>query len=338
MVSFLNEDGFFIIAEIGGNHEGRFDYAKKLLIDAVESGADAVKFQTYRGDKIVSKVEGPVRNKHFKKFELSDEQWIDLAELAHAKGIKFMSSCWDTESLELLDKYIDVHKIGSGDVTNYPLIEKIVKLNKPVIISVAMSTLGEVQELVLFIKKINPEFIESGKLCLLHCVAMYGDLDDRHANLNMIKNLQDSFPDIEIGYSDHTKGNYAAQIAVGIGVRVLELHFTDNKNQEFRDHHLSVTKEELMELVEKSKRIKILTGEYDKKPVNSVEDVDRIRQFRRAVYPKIDLKVGDVLSADNLTTLRPNKGIDARDYYKIIGMRVKQDKSAFEAIYWEDLE
>jgi N,N'-diacetyllegionaminate synthase len=135
----------FIIAEIGGNHEGNFDYAKKLLCDAADSGAHAVKFQTYVGDKIVSKVEGETRNKHFKKFELSNEQWLELIDLAQKEGIMFMSSVWDLDSLELVDPHVSVHKIGSGDLTNYPLIEKILAKEKPTLFSTAMATMEEVK-------------------------------------------------------------------------------------------------------------------------------------------------------------------------------------------------
>jgi sialic acid synthase SpsE len=123
MESFHSLTRPFVIAEIGGNHEGNFQYAVKLLHDAVEAGADAVKFQTYTPDRIVSKVESPERHKHFGRFALSIEQYIDLANLCRECGVQFMSSIWDRESIDVLDPYVQVHKVGSGDLTNYPLLK-----------------------------------------------------------------------------------------------------------------------------------------------------------------------------------------------------------------------
>jgi len=328
----------FVIAEIGGNHEGDFEYAKKLLADAADSGAHAVKFQTYTPDKIVSKVENEVRNKHFGKFALSDEQFIELAELAKKKGIMFMSSIWDLDSLEVLDKYIEVHKVGSGDITNYPMLKALALKNKPLIIATAMSNLDEVRETVEFIRSVNPKLIEERKLVLLQCVAMYGEPKDEYAQLAVIETYRNEFPDVVIGYSDHTKGIFAAQHAVAMGARVLEIHFTDDKTREFRDHHFSVTKEEMRELMNNINRYEVMSGSSVKKPVLPIEDENRIWEFRRSCYFKVDMNAGETVSEENLTTLRPNKGIDARKYYELIGKKLKIDKKAFEALDYDDFE
>ncbi|MEZ4752931.1 MAG: N-acetylneuraminate synthase family protein [Bdellovibrionota bacterium] len=337
-LSFIDEGETFIIAEIGGNHEGDFEYAKKLLRDAAETGAQAVKFQIYKGDTIVSKVEGADRNKHFKKFELSHQQYEELAKLANESGLQFMASLWDSEAIDKFDPLIDIHKVGSGDFTNYPLLKKLALTDKPLILATAMSNLDEIRETVAFIDSINPKLREEHKLCLMQCVAMYGEPEDRHAQLGAIKVLQEGFPDIHIGYSDHTLGTYACELAIGMGARVIEVHFTDDKTREFRDHHLSITKEEMKDLVAKSKKIATLFGSVEKVPVAAIETVERVQQFRRAVYPAHDIKAGTILTEEMLTTLRPNKGIDARKYYDLIGKTISKDVRAFEALAEEWIE
>lgn len=327
----------FIIAEIGGNHEGDFEYAKKLLINASEAGANAVKFQTYYPDKIVSKVVNKERHEHFAKFALPIEKYIELAELAHKNNIMFMSSIWDKDSLKILDPYIGIHKIGSGDLTNYPLIEEILKTNKPFIFSVAMANLEEIKETVEFINNKNPSYLKEGKLAILQCVAMYGDPKHEFANLNVIRELQTQFPKVNIGYSDHTIGNYAANIAVALGANILELHFTDDKSRDFRDHHLSVTKDELLELRNNISLTSALLGSSEKKPVKDIESPERIWEFRRACYLNQNCKKGDILTEENLTTLRPCEGIDARNFYQLLGKALLVDKPAFYPLSWDDI-
>lgn len=336
--SFLGQNEVFIIAEIGGNHEGDFQYAKRLLCDAIESGASAVKFQSYKADSLVSPIENPERHKHFRKFELSDEQFIELASLCQESGATFMSSLWDREAINRLDPYIQIHKIGSGDLTNYPILEAIAKKNKPVILSTAMATLEEIRDAVKFIESANSSLVPQGKLALLHCVAMYGDPKDEYANLLSIRVLQEAFPHLSIGYSDHTIGTYACELAMAMGASILEVHFTDDKSRAFRDHQISATAEELKALIEKGKRIRTLLGRNEKKPISAIETPSRIEEFRRAVYLTQDVPAGTVLTDTVLTTLRPNRGIDARNYYSVLGRRLKIDKKAYQALDSTDLE
>ena len=336
MTNFFNDT--FIIAEIGGNHEGDFNYAKKLLLDAVESGVDAVKFQTYVPEKIVNKYEDPNRFEHFGKFCLKDDEYIELAQISNENNVIFMSSVWDEDSLELLDPYIQVHKVGSGDMTNYPLIKKIIKKSKPLIISTAMSSLNEIHETVNFILDSDPDIIKEGRLGILQCVAMYGVPKDEYANLRVINTLINNFPDAVIGYSDHTLGSHACNIAVGMGARILEIHFTDDKTRDFRDHHLSIDKHEMMELVSDIRKTEVLLGSSIKVPVDAIETKDRIKEFRRACYLKRDLSAGEIVAANDLNTLRPNSGIDSRDYIKLIGKRIKKDISEGEKLQWSNFE
>ena len=334
----LKFDRPFVIAEIGGNHEGNLDYAKKLLTDAANGGADAVKFQTYFPEKIVSKVEDPDRYKHFGKFSLPIENYFELAELAKENGVMFMSSVWDHESLNELNPVIDIHKVGSGDLTNYPLIKSLLLTGKPLIISVAMAEMIEIKEVIDYIESIDPAYLTDNKLAILQCVAMYGDPQDCFANLNVISSLKSEFKNITIGYSDHTVGNFAANIAVALGAEIIEIHFTDDKSREFRDHHISVDAKELAELQDNISRTITLLGSSKKHPVNEIESPERIKEFRRACYLKNDLQKGDVVSFEDLTTLRPCKGIDARDFEKIIGNKLLKDKKALVSLSWSDFE
>lgn len=334
----LKFDKPFVIAEIGGNHEGNLDYAKKLLIDAAKSGADAVKFQTYFPEKIVSKVEDPERYKHFGKFSLPIENYFELADLAKQYGVMFMSSVWDYESLNELNPVIDIHKVGSGDLTNYPLLKSLLLTGKPLIISVAMAEMKEIKEVVDYISTIDPTYLTGNKLAILQCVAMYGDPQDRFANLNVISSLKSEFKNITIGYSDHTVGNFAANIAVALGAEIIEIHFTDDKSREFRDHHISVDAKELAELQDNISRTITLLGSNEKYPVNEIESPERIKEFRRGCYLKNDLQKGDVISFEDLITLRPCKGIDARDFEKIIGNKLLKDKKALVSLSWSDFE
>ena len=331
-------DRTFIIAEIGGNHEGDFNYAKKLLFDAIESGADAVKFQTYKPEKIVNRVVDQDRYDHFSKFTLDDDKFIELAKISKEKNIMFMSSVWDKDSLKLLDPFIEIHKIGSGDITNYPLIKEIIKTGKPTIISTAMSTLEEIRSTVDFILSIDESILAEKRLGILQCVAMYGEPMNEYANLNAINTLKDEFPEAIIGYSDHTIGIHACNIAVGMGSKILEVHFTDDKNRSFRDHHLSATKDELKMLIKNIRTTEVMLGSKLKRPVEEIETASRIKEFRRACYLNKDLSEGKIITNEDLVTLRPNIGIEATEYFKILGKRLKTKVVSGEPLDWNYFE
>jgi N-acetylneuraminate synthase/N,N'-diacetyllegionaminate synthase len=337
-MSFYDLEDTFVIAEIGGNHEGSLDYAKRLLEQAAEAGADAVKFQSYSADGMVSSLEDPDRHKHFKKFSLQVSEYIELSNLASELGVIFMSSVWDSYYLTALNEYVPIHKIGSGDLTNYPLIKEIIKCNKPLIISTAMADISEVKQTISFINSVSPTFINKGNLCVMQCVAMYGAPSDSFANLNVLTTNNTEFPGVVIGYSDHTVGFHAANIAVGLGARIIEVHFTDDKTREFRDHHISIDAGEMKRLVSDIKRTEKMLGNKNKTPVRGVETDERITEFRRACYFTKNMYVGDIISEDNMTTLRPNKGVDARRYFELLGKKVIKDIAAGQSFSEEDVE
>ena len=202
--NWKGKHGPLLIAEIGGNHEGNFEYALKLTKLAIDSNVDFVKFQLYTGDTLVSKVESPQRNKHFKKFELSMEQYIQLAELCEANGVKFMASVWNPDYVSWIDKYNPIYKIGSGDLTAYPVLKEFAKLGKPIILSTGLSTIDDIAGAVEVIQKENEIYKNPNFLSILQCTSMY-PIPYEDANLSVIQTLKDIFH-LPIGYSDHTEG------------------------------------------------------------------------------------------------------------------------------------
>jgi sialic acid synthase SpsE len=189
-----------------------------------------------------------------------------------------------------------------------------------------------------WIERCNPSLRGRGALCLLHCVAMYGDPRPEYAEIAAMGRLMEEFTDLAVGYSDHTQGTLACEVALALGARVIEKHFTDDKTREFRDHALSATLPEMRQIVLLAERITVLRGTGRKAPVAAVETQERIRSFRRGVYARCDIAAGTVLEARHLTTLRPLEGIDARRWDSVLGRRVRRDKRAHEALYDGDLE
>lgn len=334
---FKGKHGPLLIAEIGGNHEGDFEYAKRLAQMAIDSDVDYVKFQIYTGDTLVSSLESPDRNKHFKKFELSQEQHMYLAEMVKEAGILYTSSVWDISAMEWLDKYISLYKIGSGDLTAYPVLKKTTEKGKPMIVSTGLSTEKEVLETIAYIQSVNPVYQSKDMLAILQCTSMY-PIAQSDAHLNVMPRLKE-LTGLTIGYSDHTEGSKALLYAVAMGAEILEFHFTDNREGKvFRDHKVSLTPFEIKELIEEIKLIKSLQGNAIKQPVPIELDNKHEISFRRAVYPSRDIKAGEILTEENLTVLRPNHGIDAREYEALLGKKAKMDLAKHQKLTWSQFE
>lgn len=334
---FKGKHGPLLIAEIGGNHEGNFEYAKELTQLAIDTDVDFIKFQIYTGDSLVSKVENPVRNKHFKKFELHPEQHIELAEMIQAAGIGYMSSVWDMSTLDWIDRYIPVYKIGSGDMTAYPVLRQTAKLGKPMIISTGLSHEKEVLEMMDFVQSIDERYKQKEYLALLQCTSMY-PITNGDAHLAVMDRLRE-LTGLTIGYSDHTEGDKALFYAVAMGAEILEFHFTDSRDhKQFRDHKVSLTPAEVKNLIKEIQLINEYKGNRIKKPLPIEIENQHDVTFRRAVYPSKNIKKGERLSKDNLTTLRPAHGIDARDYEQCLSKIAKTDLVMHQKIEWEDLE
>lgn len=334
---FRGKHGPLLIAEIGGNHEGNFDYAKQLAQLAIGSGVDYVKFQIYTGDSLVSQEESPQRNQHFKKFELTNEQHQELAKMVLDAGVKYTSSVWDLDAMAWIDPYISLYKIGSGDLTAYPVLKATAKLGKPMIISTGLSTEDEVLAAIRYIQQCNPIYKSKEMLAVLQCTSMY-PINPSDAHLKVMAKLK-AETDLTIGYSDHTEGSKALSYAVAMGAEVLEFHFTDNREGKvFRDHKVSLTPSEILELIQEIELIQQLQGNSTKQPVPIEIENGHVESFRRACYPKRPIVKGEIFSEENLTVLRPAHGIDARDYEKIIGKTATRDLRLHEKLSWDDIQ
>lgn len=328
---FQAQDDVFIIAEIGGNHEGNFDYARKLTDLAIESGADAVKFQVYTGDSLVNKHIDPQRNLHFQKFQLSPDQYLELARQCRSADVRFMASVWDIEAYEWIDEHLSIYKVGSGDLTAFNHLRRIAKTGKPVILSTGLSSIHQIKASIEFIDSIDSEYKLKHKLALLQCTSMYPNKDEE-VHLNAMTQLGNQF-DLPVGYSDHTTGSYALELAVSMGAQILETHFTDNREgKTFRDHFVSLTCDEIRDLRQKISIIRRMQGENRKRVLPSEIESNHHHSFRRAVYPVKPLKKGQIVEEKDLVTLRPLQGVCASHFYTLIGKAAPRDFKPYESL------
>ena len=328
----------YIIAEAGVNHEGKMDLAKRLINEAAEGGANAIKFQTYKADTIASK-DSPAywdrtkepTDSQYKLFKKYDNFWKkefeQLKICCDEIGIEFLSTPFDVESANFLNDLMDVFKISSSDITNKPFIEYICNFKKPIILSTGASYLYEIQEAV--------EWIDHKKVpvALLHCVLNY-PTDDQNAHLGMIKDLQTKFSDKIIGYSDHTLPNDmdVLEIATLLGATILEKHFTHDKTLPGNDHYHAMDKDDLQIFIHKLQRIFILLGEQKKYPLLS-ENIAR-KNARRSLVSACNIVNGAFITKDQLTWKRPADGISPRDIDKLIGKQVVRDIAEDEVLQW----
>lgn len=324
--------GPMLIAEIGGNHEGNFQYANEILDLALQSKSDCIKFQLYKGDSLVSVKENPDRNKHFKKFELSKKQHIELAKKTIKAGKIYNASVWDLEMLEWIDDYLDFYKIGSGDLTNWHFIKQCTQKGKPILLSTGLSDFNDISSTINFIRSCNKTYQSKEMICVMQCTSMYPIPDDE-ASISVINLFKENL-NVSVGYSDHTIGYDGLELAASLGASALEFHFTDNREgKTFRDHQVSLTKKEVDDLCKKILRNNVLKGSANKEPQSSEIASNHIETFRRGVYLKKKMNANTVISEDDIVMLRPNLGTDARDFSEVVGSRTLKDLEPFEAIY-----
>lgn len=323
--------GPLLIAEIGGNHEGDFEVAKAMTTFAISSGADCVKFQLYRGETLVSPVESPDRHRHFQRFELTREQHIQLAEMCVAANVSYLASVWDEEMLEWIDPYLTFYKVGSGDLTAWPMLSVLARRGKPILLSTGLATMDEIVQTVDYLRRVNPIYRDPSMLCVMQCTSMY-PIPDSDAHLRVMDAFRESLR-VSIGYSDHTIGSRALLAAAAMGAEALEFHFTDQRDgKTFRDHKVSLVADEVRALREEIGRIYALRGRPVKVPQESELAEKHEISFRRGVYAKRDILAGAVLTADDLVCLRPAHGTDARDLDRVVGATTSVAISAFAAI------
>lgn len=322
IANFEIEKKTFIIAEIGSNHNGNFDTAKELISLARESGADAVKFQTYNAQKYIDESVLPMahvrgqyksQQERFKSLEFTPKQWEVLIEHAQKEGLIFFSTPADLESADFLDKYVPAFKIQSGDVTDISLIRHVVKKDKPIIMSTGMAEESEIEAALREIPK--------DRLILLHCVSIYPTPPEKVA-LQSISYLRKKF-DVPVGYSDHTMSSLACLSAVALGAVVIERHFTNDKNQPLGDHKFSAAPFEFKEMVENIREIEAMRGDFNSKLTKP--ELNMRYAMRRGLSLAKDVPAGTVLTEGHLLPLRPEKGISASRVDFVIGKRIIKD-------------
>ncbi len=317
-----------IIAEIGINHNGSFDRAREMVDVARECGADIVKFQTAKLDSLVSKkasmAEYQKQNTGMEKSQkemlkdllLPFEDFQRLAEYCEEKGVRFLSTPFDIDSIRFLDSIQDMWKVPSGEITNYPYLVEIAKTGKKVILSTGMSTVDEIHQAVDVLSDNGTEDIT-----LLHCTTDYPTaMED--VNLNAMITLRDEFG-LPVGYSDHTKGIEVSLAAVSMGATVIEKHFTLDRNLPGPDHKASLEPDELKMLVSSIRNIEKAMGSFMKKPTDA--EIKNRSVARKSIVAAKDIKVGELLTEDNLTTKRPGDGVSPMRWNQVIGTRAIKD-------------
>ena len=293
----------FIIAEIGNNHEGNFNTAKKLIKAAASAGVDAVKFQTFITDDFVS-LDHPSYER-LKKFEFTHQQFLKLKKFANKQQLNFISTPLDFLSANFLKKNCKIIKIASGDNNFYDLINVFLDFKKKLIISTGMMNDANVEKLIKFILKKKGDKFLKNNLSLLHCISSY-PAEDKSLNLMSIKYLADKYKDINIGYSDHSVGYDACVTAVALGARIIEKHFTLNNNfSNFRDHKLSLNPVDMEIMVKKIRKVEMQLGKYEK--VIQKNEKKLISVARRSMIAKKSINKNEKVTFQNTSFLRPQR-------------------------------
>lgn len=329
----------YVIAEIGVNYEGSMELAKRLVDEAKEGGADAVKFQTYKADTIASKdspaywdtTKEPTKSQH-ELFQKHQGFWKDemqeLKNYCDQVGIEFMSTPFDVESADFLNEMMDVYKISSSDITNKPFIEYMCRFDKPIILSTGASSLSEIQEAVSWIEK------HGNPLALLHCVLNY-PTPDKNANLGMILGLKQAFPDKIIGYSDHTLPHdmKVCEMATMLGSVIIEKHFTHDKTLPGNDHYHAMDKEDLKLFRNNLERTFEILGSFK---VEALEDEAPARaNARRSLVALGDIPKGQIITKEDLTFKRPAHGVSPKFIDDVVGKVATVDIKDDDVIKWD---
>lgn len=322
-----------IIAEIGNNHEGSYALAEKMIGLAAESGAHAVKFQTIVPERLVSITEKK-RLSQLKKFRLSYSEFEKLSKVAKRENVIFLSTPFDIESARFLEALVPAYKIASGDNNFFALIEIIARTGKPILLSSGLTDLTQIIKTKDFIQKIWRQYGIKQELVVLHCVSAYPVSHDE-VNLLAIRKLQDQLC-LTVGYSDHTVGIEAPVLAVALGARIIEKHFTIDKNySDFRDHKISADPKEFKLMTERIKFAKEVLGQEDKCLQNCEKGL--VDVLRRSIAAARDLKKGNVLTSSDITWLRPGKGLACGSEKYILGKVLNKSLKQGEIIFEENL-
>lgn len=326
----------YIIAEAGVNHNGSIELAKQMVDKAKEAGADCIKFQTFISKNIVSKSANKAEYQKqqtsstesqlemLKKLELSFDDFRELKNYCDLKGIEFLSTAFDFDSIDFLNTLgVKIWKIPSGEITNLPYLVKTAKTQKPIILSTGMSTIEEIEDAISILRHNG-----CGDIVLLHCTTEY-PAPYVDVNLRAMDDLRKRF-NLPVGYSDHTKGIEISVAAVALGATVLEKHFTLDRNMEGPDHKASLEPDELRNMVEAIRNVELALGDGKKRPSES--EIKNKAIARKSIIAKMSIKKGETLTEDNITVKRPGSGISPMKWLEVIGKVATRDFEEDELI------
>ena len=329
----------YLIAEAGVNHEGSMKIARRLIDEAADGGADAIKFQTYKADTLASKdspaywdkTKEPTKSQHelFSKYDkFWKKEFEELKEYCEKKKIEFLSTPFDEASAIFLNDLMPAFKISSSDITNYPFIQLISEFKKPIILSTGASSLEEINSALSWIE------LSKEKIALLHCILNY-PTEDRNANLAMILDLKKQFPDLILGYSDHTlpRDMKNLEIATLLGAKIIEKHFTHDKSLPGNDHYHAMDLEDLKILRNNLDSLFTVLGSFKKEPLES-ERLSRLNA-RRSLVAKESIKKGETIKQYQLTWKRPASGISPARIKEVIGKELAKDIEEDQILQWD---
>lgn len=331
-------DRCYIIAEIGGNFT-RFEEAKTLIDAAAGTGVDAVKLQTYKADTVASRkavfdMENTgVVSQHelFKQYEIDMDLHKAVFEYAENKGLDWFSTPSHESDLAMLEALgVGAHKIGSDDAVNIPFLRAVARAGKPMLVSTGMCNMDEVRETVAALRGEGVK-----QLMLLHAITSY-PTHPEHVNLGAMQAMMREFPDLDVGYSDHTVGTTACICAAAMGARILEKHFTWDKNAPGPDHMLSADPREMKAIVDAVRSFEIMRGDGTKHPAAS-EAKTRINN-RKSIVMARAAAAGEPLTAEHLAIKRPGYGIAPKHLAELVGRRPRQALDADDVLTWEALQ
>ena len=334
-----------IIAEAGVNHNGDISMAKKLIDIAKDAGADYVKFQTFNSSKLASSIAQKAtyqisendstqgnQLEMLQKLELNKDQHIELIQYCNKKGIRFLSTAFDMESIDLLVELgIEIFKIPSGEITNLPYLKKIGRLKKDIILSTGMSTIDEISDAINIL-------VNSGtklkNITVLHCTSDYPTkMED--VNLRAMLNIQKQF-DVKIGYSDHTLGIEVSIAAVALGARIIEKHFTLDRMLPGPDHKASLEPDELRSMISSIRNIESAMGSELKQPTET--ELQNRTIARKSIHLSKKLPAGHIISEKDISMKRPGNGISPMQIEDVIGKKTLTELTSDHLLKWEDLE
>lgn len=337
-------DAPYIIAEIGVNHEGSLATAKLLIEAAKRGGADAAKFQTYKAGLIASKFspsywdtsKEPTTSQYelFTKYDaFGAAEYKELADHCKKFEIEFVSTPFDIGAVEMLDPLVKYFKIASADITNPPLLKKVAATGKPIILSTGASNIGEIDTALAILRAAGAK-----QICLMHCILNYPTRDE-NAHLGMLTDLRNRYPDVLLGYSDHTLPNQEMTSLIAahlLGAVVLEKHFTLDKTLPGNDHYHAMDESDLARFQVKVKKVHELLGPTrDKAPI-ATEEISRLNA-RRSIVLTRDLKSGHQIVDSDLVAKRPGTGVSPINWDEVIGQKLIRDLPEDHILTWDDL-